>query len=82
MNRQDPLPAPVALYRDAVTDCPVCGLGDAFVLAQHYDVCARCGGLTIPNRISERRLVRLGLVWRSRNANRAHSAVRVSSLRR
>lgn len=32
----------------AETDCPVCGLGDAFHAALHYDVCARCGWVDDP----------------------------------
>ncbi|HEX3462966.1 MAG TPA: CPCC family cysteine-rich protein [Candidatus Elarobacter sp.] len=34
-------PLPLLLYGD--TDCPVCGLGAAFVQPKHYDVCRRCG---------------------------------------
>jgi cysteine-rich CPCC protein len=40
--------APLAFVREAETDCPVCGLGDAFGAAQHYDVCARCGWVDDP----------------------------------
>jgi hypothetical protein len=38
-NRQ---PATPELVREDESDCPVCGLGGAFFVAQHYDVCARC----------------------------------------
>lgn len=36
------------LLREDETDCPVCGLGRAFVAAQDYDTCARCGWVDDP----------------------------------
>lgn len=40
--------APLSLALWADTDCPVCGLGDAFAAAEHYDTCARCGWVDDP----------------------------------
>jgi len=41
-------PARPALVRGDETDCPVCGLGFAFAVARHYDVCARCAWVDDP----------------------------------
>lgn len=49
----------LSLVREDDTDCPVCGLGNAFAVAQQYDTCARCGwvddpaGIADPERRSE-----------------------------
>lgn len=41
--------APFLVVRCGGTDCPVCGLGDAFTRAEHYDTCARCGWVDDPD---------------------------------
>jgi hypothetical protein len=43
----------LTLIRESETDCPVCGLGDAFGAAQHYDVCARCAWVDDPAAYAE-----------------------------
>ncbi len=40
---------PLALVRWSDKDCRVCGLGNAFEAAEHYDVCARCGWVDDPD---------------------------------
>lgn len=42
-----PLPFDLALCPDL--DCRVCGLGNAFAAAEHYDVCVRCGWVDDPD---------------------------------
>jgi Cysteine-rich CPCC len=41
--------APLLVVRWGDTDCPVCGLGDAFALPEHYDTCLRCGWVDDPD---------------------------------
>ncbi len=55
MTNENQQPAPLALVREAETDCPVCGLGCAFGAAEHYDVCARCGWVDDPAAYADHR---------------------------
>ena len=48
MKTLDRQPATPVLVREDETDCPVCGLGGAFAIARHYDVCARCAWVDDP----------------------------------